>query len=324
LLRNLFVILVTTCFSPVLVYGDVVQFKSVQFDGEYNLGSNSWSKLAFTIDRPKVGPFSYSSKTKVSFTIDTDLSSRFLRTDLRFRSDWLTSRWFTSTSTAEMYLGSSPLNSAQRVDLKALAPNEKKLAAWIVANVDELIDFALASEKYVPAKSRAKWNSLSRDDTFEKNIRKNLGPYLKSELRAYDQYAKHTKAELEHPLQPALKKLGYYNGKIDGVWGSQTKAAIMNFERDNDLFPDGLNYGSERLLLLDKAKEKDQYIDVTKIKERGVNDKKTIVELTQKLTSANTEAAKLKMTAQLRKEEINRLLEQIGKLKKATNKTAVT
>ena len=158
MLRKLVLILAATYFSPELANANVINFKSVQFNGEYNGGPNSWSQLSFTIDRPKVGQFSYATRSKVSFTIDTDVNSKFLRTDIRFRGDWLTSRWFSSTSKTEMYLGSNPLNTAQRRDLNSLLQNEKKLAAWIVANADELIDFALTSAKYLPAKSRTKWN----------------------------------------------------------------------------------------------------------------------------------------------------------------------
>lgn len=307
LLRKLLLVLAATYFSPELANANVINFKSVQFNGEYNGGPNSWSQLSFTIDRPKVGQFSYATRSKVSFTIDTDVSSKFLRTDIRFRGDWLTSRWFSSASKTEMYLGSNPLNIAQRRDLNSLLQNEKKLAAWIVANADELIDFALTSGRYLPAKSRNKWNSLSRNDTFEKNIRKNLGPHLRAELAAYDKHAKHTKVILERRIQPDLKKLGYYNGKVDGLWGSQTKAAIMAFERDNDLFTDGVNYGPERFLLHDKVKGNDQYSDIAKIKQREANDKKTIVELTSKLSSANT--------------EIKNLKEDIAELQKTANTT---
>ena len=339
LLRKLVLILAATYFSPELALANVINFKSVQFNGEYNGGPNSWSQLSFTIDRPKVGQFSYATRSKVSFTIDTDVNSKFLRTDIRFRGDWLTSRWFSSTSKTEMYLGSNPLNTAQRRDLNSLLQNEKKLAAWIVANADELIDFALTSGRYLPAKSRTKWNSLSRNDTFEKNIRKNLGPHLRADLAAYDKHAKHTKVILERRIQPQLKKLGYYNGKVDGLWGSQTKAAIMAFERDNDLFPDGVNYGSERFLLQDKVKEKDQYSDIAKIKQREANDQKTInrlygqiaelkkaanatadiAKLEQKLSQAKTIAKRHSSIAAERLKIIKNYQSEISKLKKENN-----
>ena len=339
LLRKLVLILAATYFSPELALANVINFKSVQFNGEYNGGPNSWSQLSFTIDRPKVGQFSYATRSKVSFTIDTDVNSKFLRTDIRFRGDWLTSRWFSSTSKTEMYLGSNPLNTAQRRDLNSLLQNEKKLAAWIVANADELIDFALTSGRYLPAKSRTKWNSLSRNDTFEKNIRKNLGPHLRADLAAYDKHAKHTKVILERRIQPQLKKLGYYKGKVDGLWGSQTKAAIMAFERDNDLFPDGVNYGSERFLLQDKVKEKDQYSDIAKIKQREANAQKTInrlygqiaelkkaanatediAKLEQKLSQAETIAKRHSSIAAERLKIIKNYQSEISKLKKENN-----
>ena len=41
-------------------------------------------------------------------------------------------------------------------------------------------------------------------------------------------------------LQSRLKTLGYYQGEIDGQFGSGTKEAVMNFQRQNDLQADGL------------------------------------------------------------------------------------
>lgn len=317
LLRKFVILLAATYFPAEVVDADVFSFKSVQFNGEYNGGPNSYSQLSFTIDRPTVGPFSYSTKSKVSFTLDTDLSGKLLRTDLRFRNDWLTTRWFNSTSKTEMYLGTVPLNAAQLRDLNSLLQNEKKLAAWIVANSDELIDYALASNKYIPAKSRRKWKNLSRNNTFETNIRKNLGRGLKSEISEYDKYAKHTPRALKDVIQPSLKKLGYYDDKVDGLWGIKTKNAIMNFEHDNGLFPDGVNYGSDRRVLVRRVDDELRYSDVVKNKERELENKKIIGELTLKLSSSNSEITKLKKYGQVQQETINRLYGQIAELEKS-------
>ena len=41
-------------------------------------------------------------------------------------------------------------------------------------------------------------------------------------------------------VQQKLKELGYYNGAIDGIIGTQTVTAIKNFQRDNGLTVDGI------------------------------------------------------------------------------------
>lgn len=41
-------------------------------------------------------------------------------------------------------------------------------------------------------------------------------------------------------LQGSLKKLGYFNGKEDGVYGVETEAAVKNLEKDKGLTDDGI------------------------------------------------------------------------------------
>jgi len=41
-------------------------------------------------------------------------------------------------------------------------------------------------------------------------------------------------------IQALLKKIGYNPGAIDGIFGANTKAAVMAFQRDNGLVPDGI------------------------------------------------------------------------------------
>lgn len=41
-------------------------------------------------------------------------------------------------------------------------------------------------------------------------------------------------------IQTVLKKLGYYTGSIDGIYGSGTKNAVLRFQRDCGLTQDGI------------------------------------------------------------------------------------
>ncbi len=50
-------------------------------------------------------------------------------------------------------------------------------------------------------------------------------------------------------IQSRLSALGYYTGKIDGIFGSATKAAVINFQNDKGLSSDGI-VGSKTLAAL--------------------------------------------------------------------------
>lgn len=41
-------------------------------------------------------------------------------------------------------------------------------------------------------------------------------------------------------IQTRLKNWGYYNGSIDGIYGTQTKNAVISFQKKNGLSPDGI------------------------------------------------------------------------------------
>ncbi len=41
-------------------------------------------------------------------------------------------------------------------------------------------------------------------------------------------------------IQEKLKRWGYYNGSVDGIYGSQTLAAVKSFQRKNGLTVDGI------------------------------------------------------------------------------------
>ena len=239
---------------PVNVSADVLQFDSVKFERENNGGGNNgWSQLSFRVDMPRVGTKRY--RSAISFTLDTNRTTSFNRTDIRFKEDWLTQRWYQSTSKSEAYMGTRKLSTQQSREVYNLSPDEKVVLAWIITNADELIDYALSSGKFINPKSRTQWQRMTRNDLFEKNLRKNFGriPLVRSEIEARDTYARHTPSLLKNSIQPPLKKLGYYNGVIDGLIGPGTIGAIKEFERKAGLFPDGVLRTGRELSILDKA-----------------------------------------------------------------------
>jgi peptidoglycan hydrolase-like protein with peptidoglycan-binding domain len=279
---------------------EVLTFSKVVFEGQNNGGADKWAQLRFSIINPRFGSNGPISKRRLSFTIDTDLSGRYLRTDLRFRSDWLSLHFFPSSGKSDMYLGSRKPSSEQKRDLNKLDLNERLIAAWIIANSDELIDFAVNSGKFLPYKD--KWEEMGRNNLFEDNIRKNLGPFFRKELNNYDKYSKHSSKALKGEIQPSLARLGYYDGKIDGLWGAQTRGALLQFEREKGLFPDGVNYGAERSLLTDKIAT-----DFT--------DKSKLDELKKELQRSKQREDRLFSFAQSRREIIVNLEKEIAALK---------
>ena len=53
-------------------------------------------------------------------------------------------------------------------------------------------------------------------------------------------------------IQQKLSSLGFYNGAIDGIYGNQTKSAVIAFQKSVGLTPDGIA-GSKTLLYLNRV-----------------------------------------------------------------------
>lgn len=61
-----------------------------------------------------------------------------------------------------------------------------------------------------------------------------------SEAVSYKRLKKGSRGTEVKQLQTELKKLGYYNGKIDGIFGNGTLKAVKTFQRRNGLKEDGI------------------------------------------------------------------------------------
>lgn len=61
-------------------------------------------------------------------------------------------------------------------------------------------------------------------------------------------------------VERALKKLGYYHGSEDGVFGSALKNAVLDFQKDNKLYATGVinNSTYERIMELEKEYDEKQ------------------------------------------------------------------
>ena len=59
-------------------------------------------------------------------------------------------------------------------------------------------------------------------------------------------------------IQMALKSRGYYKGNIDSIFGTRTKKAVIAFQKDNGLSPDGI-VGKKTLKALGIKEGKDGY-----------------------------------------------------------------
>jgi peptidoglycan hydrolase-like protein with peptidoglycan-binding domain len=252
-----FVALVCT-FMSFVVQADILTFDKVSFIRENNGGAAStYSQLLFKVDYPVIGTNKYLNRNSIMFTFDTDKNLNRVRTDIRFKKDWLKPRKFKSSNNKynDFYIGSHNLNRNHISDLDTLNQEEKTVLAWMIVNSDELINYALESKKYIPSGSRAYWERVAKGQKFEKNVRKYIGPEVRSKIKEYENF-NHSKLILKRTIQPKLKLLNFYSGAIDGIGGPKTTAAIKAFEKTNGLLVDGKLFGKERALLVSLAEQK--------------------------------------------------------------------
>ena len=71
--------------------------------------------------------------------------------------------------------------------------------------------------------------------------------------KCQDYYNNHP-VQSEIMLQVVLKSYGYYDGKIDGQFGSKSRNALIQFQSNNSLIADGVVGNNTCALLLNKSK----------------------------------------------------------------------
>ena len=199
------VIFCVCIFLPIGAQANILTFDSILSQGENNgdkHNGGSWTTLKFKILNPVIGTRRYLNRSSISFTIDSDRNINRTRSDIRIGTDWLRNRKFKSANNKwnNIWVGSGSLNGAQTSDIRTFDNDEKVVFAWIIANTDELIDYALAVEKNMPKRSRLTWERMSRDQKFERNIRRFLGASARAERKEYDNFS-HSKLILKNTIQ---------------------------------------------------------------------------------------------------------------------------
>ena len=317
-----FTFLVSTAGS---VYADVFSFDEVKFERENSGGGTpQWSQLRFKVVGPRVSGRIY--KKVLSFTIDTSNTLKYNRTDIRFKEDWLLNkRWFNSTSKEDAYLGSRPFTTLEKREIFLLSSDERVVLAWIITNASELIEFAINTDRIKKNSSLMQWKRMRKNGFFEDNLRKHFGtiPGIAKQINERDNYARHTPFLLKNRIQPALKQLGYYNGAIDGIIGRGTRRAIKDFERTQDIFPDGILRSRAELDLLKSAIAKkgsqSQVVRQAINVDKGIQDPQ-VLELRKKLEASEKRIEYLSKLARTRLDLLKDAKKEIDKVESKNSK----
>ena len=62
--------------------------------------------------------------------------------------------------------------------------------------------------------------------------------FRNNDVEALSKYG--SRGEEVRTIQTKLKRWGYYNGNVDGIYGSQTMESVKKFQRKNGLTVDGI------------------------------------------------------------------------------------
>ena len=235
-----------------------IDFGKITFTRENNGGDKTWTVLNFTVADPTIDGKRYLDRRSIRFTLDTDRTNRYVRTDIPLNDRFLLrKKWFKTgklNSQSTLYVGGRSLKGAEISDVNSLTTPEKQFISWIIINSSDLIRMALESGKIKPESSIRAWEKLVRNDTFERQTRKTFQPYLGSNFSDVKKSQEHSKTRLK-TIQKQLKDLKLYSGSIDGVIGPQTLTAIRKFEKQNGLFPNAFLSANERNKLTQLSKK---------------------------------------------------------------------
>lgn len=94
------------------------------------------------------------------------------------------------------------------------------------------VDGVFGAETYRAVVNFQKKNGLKVDGKVGTQTRRAIGITTSTPVSAYDSVVK--------AAQQKLKQWGYYDGSVDGIYGSKTYSAVTKFQRKNGLNVDGI------------------------------------------------------------------------------------
>jgi murein L,D-transpeptidase YcbB/YkuD len=116
-----------------------------------------------------------------------------------------------------------------------------KTAVWGVLGVGLLMCAGCSTTKGVSASLENRVQTLeNRIQVLEADVQATTSPSGETLVTSKSVGAATVETLTKKQIQEALKNAGYYDGAADGKIGPKTKAAIMDFQKDNGLKVDGV------------------------------------------------------------------------------------
>lgn len=107
---------------------------------------------------------------------------------------------------------------------------QSKLKQWGFYDGD--VDGIYGSDTYRAIYDFQKKHGLTVDGKVGSQTRKALGIFASATAGKYSNIVRNA--------QQKLQQWGYYRGGVDGLYGPETREAVLNFQRKNGLEPDGI------------------------------------------------------------------------------------
>jgi hypothetical protein len=130
----------------------------------------------------------------------------------------------------------------------------RPMAQGTIQSEQNITDRQAAGAQESAAQQRQAQTQTQREDTSRSAQQPTSA--MQQQPRAASQRVSLDRDELRH-VQRKLKEMGYDAGKVDGIWGPNTQAAVRNFQQSKGLQPTGtLDQETARALGIDSGESR--------------------------------------------------------------------